>query len=774
MKKKFFAIYALTGALVASPIFTSCVDDTVSESVEALRNAKAEALKAEAAYKQALGDAELIKANAESALKNAEAALNNAKAALKEAEAKEKELKNQLSEATHDADLAAAVAAAEQARLEAENNLAIAQAKAESELEAAKLKAQEDLLIAQKTNMQAQLEYEKAMEGLDYDAKQKAEFYNKNVNAILKGGNYYAMTSYGYWSSLKYYSSDYYASNNYTSVNGLIAGIATEKINLTELKNGLVDLEEWLAEQKDANDEVIATNTALIEKYKELQTTSSREALTKEYEDAEAALEKSEDLFAEKTVELYKARTAVSNHIVVMSNDPIVRLIGDEPNYFTQKEDEILLDTVYCVDGVNFNVLTPYTIAGIYEHTAENADLLAAAVDGKKTAIDEKKADIASLEEKIASVNVDNLQRELAVEKAELAKIQKEYDDVLASEGYKAALKKLEDALAAAQAAFNANPTDIPEYHAQDENGVFLYEKNEDGTFKLDENGYQIPVMIQGTKQDLIDAEDALADFNYNYGTEAEPKYVNDLVDKLENNLMGTNVETGEDIYGYIDWVEYLQKGVEKGITDLEEDLEDLNEDLEELEEDLEELKGYQTMLAADSEEMKAYVALYEKYVELQKAYRAIYVENETLNFNNSYWTRLMGTLEGFIGNENGYEGSLPDYEALIEECEEAIKEAEEANAELAESGEKWIEQVRHRAPELDQNGDPILDQNGDIVYHEWYENVEHEGQNKAVQEAAIAKKEAEIAAMEAELEIRQAEYDAALAALKALIETAE
>ena len=46
MKKKFFAIYALIGAMAVSPIFTSCVDSEETPSVEALRNAKAEELKA--------------------------------------------------------------------------------------------------------------------------------------------------------------------------------------------------------------------------------------------------------------------------------------------------------------------------------------------------------------------------------------------------------------------------------------------------------------------------------------------------------------------------------------------------------------------------------------------------------------------------------------------------------------------------------------------------------------------------------------------------------
>ncbi|MBQ8245711.1 MAG: hypothetical protein IJZ42_01075 [Lachnospiraceae bacterium] len=43
-------MYALVGALVASPVFTSCVDDSESASVTAIRNAKAEQLKASAAY----------------------------------------------------------------------------------------------------------------------------------------------------------------------------------------------------------------------------------------------------------------------------------------------------------------------------------------------------------------------------------------------------------------------------------------------------------------------------------------------------------------------------------------------------------------------------------------------------------------------------------------------------------------------------------------------------------------------------------------------------
>ena len=86
MRKKFFAMYALVGALVASPVFTSCVDDSESASVTAIRNAKAEQLKAAAELSKAQAEAEIIEANAEAALKAAQAAHEQALANATEAE----------------------------------------------------------------------------------------------------------------------------------------------------------------------------------------------------------------------------------------------------------------------------------------------------------------------------------------------------------------------------------------------------------------------------------------------------------------------------------------------------------------------------------------------------------------------------------------------------------------------------------------------------------------------------------------------------------------
>jgi len=78
MKKKFFAMYALAGALVASPVFTSCVDSEESPSVTAQRELNASKIKALTELYNAQAQAEKAKADAEVTLKNAEAAYQQA------------------------------------------------------------------------------------------------------------------------------------------------------------------------------------------------------------------------------------------------------------------------------------------------------------------------------------------------------------------------------------------------------------------------------------------------------------------------------------------------------------------------------------------------------------------------------------------------------------------------------------------------------------------------------------------------------------------------
>lgn len=152
MRKKFFAMYALVGALVASPVFTSCVDDSESASVTSLRGAKAEQLKSIAALNNAKAQAEATLAQAEAALIAAQTAQEQAIAKKKAAEAAIKELELKMKQDKFDAELAAALAQAQASKLEAEKSIAQYQA----DMEKAALKLQKQLLVLEGQLMDAQ------------------------------------------------------------------------------------------------------------------------------------------------------------------------------------------------------------------------------------------------------------------------------------------------------------------------------------------------------------------------------------------------------------------------------------------------------------------------------------------------------------------------------------------------------------------------------------------------------------------------------------------
>ena len=155
MRKKLFAMYALAGALVATPVFTSCVDSEESASVTALRGAKTEQLKSVAAMNNAEAQAKLIYANAEAQLKAAEAAQKQALADKEAALAKIEQLNAQLKEAAYDAELAAALAQAQETLAEAERNIAYWQGEMQKEAVSLETKLAElqKSLITQKENL---------------------------------------------------------------------------------------------------------------------------------------------------------------------------------------------------------------------------------------------------------------------------------------------------------------------------------------------------------------------------------------------------------------------------------------------------------------------------------------------------------------------------------------------------------------------------------------------------------------------------------------------
>ena len=174
MKKKFFAIYALVGALVASPIFTSCVDDEESPSVTAIRNAKAAELKSIAALKKAEAQAQATLDAANIALKAAQADAQLAAAKLAEAEAALQETQNE----------AQAVA------------LLVQKKEAEMKLDSIQGAIEQQEILIQKALLEAQADLLYAKQKLDeatqsYDADQKAELqalanaYSTAVNELL-------------------------------------------------------------------------------------------------------------------------------------------------------------------------------------------------------------------------------------------------------------------------------------------------------------------------------------------------------------------------------------------------------------------------------------------------------------------------------------------------------------------------------------------------------------------------------------------------------------
>lgn len=145
MKKKLMMVAVFLGTLSLG----ACVDDNESASVTNVRNAKAEQLKAVAAYNNAQAEAALITANAEKAVKEAEAAYK-----LLENELKDIEL--------------------QQAKAALEMNIEAAKARAEAELESAKAS-----LEAAKASMIA------ALDKVNNAEKQRIQQLLNEANTVL-------------------------------------------------------------------------------------------------------------------------------------------------------------------------------------------------------------------------------------------------------------------------------------------------------------------------------------------------------------------------------------------------------------------------------------------------------------------------------------------------------------------------------------------------------------------------------------------------------------
>ena len=282
MKKKFFAIYALVGAFIASPVFTSCVDDTESASVTAIRDAKTAELKSIAALKKAEAQAEATLAAAQVALKNAQAEAQIAQAKYNEAQAALKETQNE--EAAIDLMVQ---------KKEAEKQLAAIQAEMERQevaIQAALLDAQAQLLNAKKQLDQATQ---------DYTAQEKAELqtlaykYSNAVDELLNAKkelisleSTLAMYETGFADAKKGLDETVAYYNNQIEICKIYIDQYKQYANYTE------DLDALKKQHIEANgaanlawDKYYAANNALNEAYQDVDSDKLNELRDAIYED---------------------------------------------------------------------------------------------------------------------------------------------------------------------------------------------------------------------------------------------------------------------------------------------------------------------------------------------------------------------------------------------------------------------------------------------------------------------------------------------------------
>ena len=831
MKKKFFAMYALAGALVASPVFTSCVDDSVSDSVEALRDANVKyknALTAQTEAQTAINQAKSANDQAMAALEqeaqrleNEATAVDNAYwAAVREYELAEKEYQaslreyNQALKEKKDAiELERLQAEVEKMKAEAEQSLANAErtkANAESKkLENEKTKATLELAIleaklkAEATNAQeqanlliAQKNLEKVIKGLELKEQALAEQLSKNANAIMNGGtaNFEATNTWDGTAVTKTYLSTY-TKDGVNSIMALNNGFVAQKMNLLKLENGLVTIDAWIADEVKKYEEQNEAQAALIAKYEALQKEgSNREDLQKEYDEANLNVATIDKQISELGGNLYKANEALTKHGLAMREDAIMKIINE--GYMTPKEAEEYKDTITMADGITTRELT-YTFTKVYEHTAKNAEDLAKAIENKNKQIDGYKKEIAEVEAELAKLNGTNWERTATLAKAKADEAQKKYDEIIASEAYKTYIAGLEKAVTDAQAAFDKEPTSGKKKLDENNNPV------------IDKKGRDIYL---STKEILEYAEEDLRDADVYYQIEgaattdnaSDDKYLSQLENELKKNTLGT---------GYY-WSELKKNQYGEPLNNNGNVAYKRDEFGNKVEE------GYWDY---DDDGNRFWVmTVYEYDPDLFDYYTYEDVA-EGLVGVAEFWANKVKE------ENNAYEGSLKDLNDYLEDANEDLEALQEIQAAVAEGSEAmtaYLALCEERA-ELEKAKFELQSQEtllmGDKIYWtnlmnalddyvgngtttgslpDWADliaqaektiasnknsiaeitgntgaNVTAGGStnySKITIEEAIALKKAELANMEAEMKVRQAEYDAAMEELNALVEKAE
>lgn len=248
MKKKFMMFAVLLGALTLG----SCIDDTESQSVTNVRDAKTEELKSIAAMESAQAAATRALAAAEAALKAAEAEAQNAIAAKAAAEAELEiakaeliELQKAAAEIQNEADRLANQKA--QAELEAKL-AALEVTKAENEAKLAEIAAlaEKQAIENEKALIEAQIALNKAQEALNQAMADADEAEKQRLQA----------------------AADAYKNAVYALINQQQT-LVTLKSELVALETGMVDAKASAEKDIAYKQSQIALNNLQIETYKQ-------------------------------------------------------------------------------------------------------------------------------------------------------------------------------------------------------------------------------------------------------------------------------------------------------------------------------------------------------------------------------------------------------------------------------------------------------------------------------------------------------------------------
>ena len=322
MKKNFFAIYALVGAFIASPVFTSCVDDTESASVTAIRDAKTAELKSIAALKKAEAQAKATLDAAQIALKNAQAEAQIAQAKYQEAQAALKETQNEED----------AIALMVQKK-EAEKELAAIQAEMERQevaIQAALLDAQAELLNAKKQlDQTTQFYSEQEKAELQILANKYSNAVNDLLNAkkqLISMESTLAMYETGFADAKKGLEETVASYNNQIEIYKIYIDQFKQYANYTEDLDALKKQHiEALGAANLAGDKYNAANNALNEAKNNVDGDKLDELYQAIQDDAFFR-------FTEKS-EYYDAESESYMHFLNMSFDFAIAIERDDENF---------------------------------------------------------------------------------------------------------------------------------------------------------------------------------------------------------------------------------------------------------------------------------------------------------------------------------------------------------------------------------------------------------------------------------------------------------